>query len=63
MQLKMYAIACDQTEAVKNCFTGKYTNQPFWPQYKSLVPYLEQAKEDNPDLKHMLKIFVIKVSD
>ncbi|QPL13797.1 hypothetical protein SEA_MINDFLAYER_194 [Streptomyces phage MindFlayer] len=60
MQLKMYAIACDQAEAVKNCFTGKYTNQPFWPEHKTLVPYLERAREENPGLP--LKIFVIKVS-
>ncbi|AST15384.1 hypothetical protein SEA_SAMISTI12_194 [Streptomyces phage Samisti12] len=56
----MYAIACDQAEAIKNCYTGKYTNQPFWPEHKTLVPYLEKAKEENPGLP--LKIFVIKVS-
>jgi hypothetical protein len=60
MQLKMYAIACDQAEAIKNCWTGKYTNQPFWPEHKTLVPYLQKAQEDNPGLP--LKIFVIKVS-
>ncbi|AXH66666.1 hypothetical protein SEA_SPILLED_207 [Streptomyces phage Spilled] len=60
MQLKMYAIACDQAEAIKNCFTGKYTNQPFWPEHRTLVPYLERAREENPGLP--LKIFVIKVS-
>lgn len=60
MQLKMYAIACDQAEAIKNCYTGKYTNQPFWPEHKTLVSYLEKAREDNPGLP--LKIFVIKVS-
>lgn len=59
MQLKVYAIACDQAEAIKNCFTGKYTNQPFWPEHKTLIPYLERAKEENPGLP--LKIFVIKV--
>ena len=60
MQLKMYAIACDQAEAIKNCFTGKYTNQPFWPEHRTLVPYLERARKENPGLP--LKIFVIKVS-
>jgi hypothetical protein len=60
MQLKMYAIACDQAEAIKNCWSGKYTNQPFWPEHKTLIPYLERAREENPDLS--LKIFVIKVS-
>lgn len=60
MQLKMYAIACDQAEAIKNCYTGKYTNQPFWPEHKTLVPYLKKAMEDNPGLP--LQIFVIKVS-
>lgn len=63
MQLKMYAIACDQAEAVKNCFNGKYTNQPFWADRKTLVPILERAKLDNPDLAHTLRIFCIKVSD
>jgi hypothetical protein len=62
MQIKMYAIASDQAEALKNCYTGKYTNQPFWGQYKTLLPYLERAKQENPDLAHTLKIFCIKVS-
>lgn len=62
MQLKMYAIACDQAEAIKNCFTGKYTNQPFWADHKTIIPYLERAKQENPDLAHTLKIFCIKVS-
>jgi len=59
MQLKMYAIACDQAEAIKNCYTGKYTNQPFWPEHKTLVPYLERARQETG---LPLKIFVIKVS-
>ncbi len=63
MQLKMYAIACDQAEAVKNCFNGKYTNQLFWADRKTLVLILERAKLDNPDLAHTLRIFCIKVSD
>ena len=62
MQLKMYSIACDQAEAVKNCYTGKYTNQPFWADRKTLLPLLERAKQENPDLAHTLKIFCIKVS-
>lgn len=60
MQMKMYAIACDQAEAIKNCATGKYTNQPFWPDHKTLVPILEYVQAQNPELP--LKIFVIKVS-
>jgi len=57
--IKFYAIACDEAEAIKNCASGKYTDQPYWPQRDTLVPYLERARLDNPDLP--LKIFVIKV--
>lgn len=55
--IKFYAIAADQAEAIKNCCTGKYTNQPFWPQHSTLLPYLKEAQKENP----VLKIFVIKV--
>ena len=55
--MKFYAIAYDEAEAIKNCYTGKYTNQPFWPQYKTLLPYLQEARKENPSLR----IFVIKV--
>jgi hypothetical protein len=57
--IKFYAIACDQAEAVKNCASGKYTNQPYWPEHKTLLPFLKKAQEENPELE--LKIFVIKV--
>lgn len=57
--IKFYAIACDQAEAVKNCASGKYTNQPYWPEHKTLLPLLKKAQEENPELE--LKIFVIKV--
>ncbi|QIN94132.1 hypothetical protein PP459_gp101 [Streptomyces phage Wakanda] len=57
--MKFYAIASDQAEAIKNCHTGKYTNQPFWPDHKTLVPYLERAREENPGVS--LRIWVIKV--
>lgn len=57
--IKFYAIACDQAEAIKNCASGKYTNQPYWPEHKTLVPYLKRAQEKNPELQ--LRIFVIKV--
>jgi hypothetical protein len=60
VQLKFYSIASDQAEAIKNCYTGKYTNQPFWPEHKTLVPYLKKAQEENPGV--VLKIYVIKVS-
>lgn len=56
---KFYAIASDEAEAIKNCATGRYTNQPFWPEHKTLLPYLEKARIDNPNVN--LKIFVIKV--
>jgi hypothetical protein len=57
--IKFYAVACDQAEAIKNCASGKYTNQPYWPNRQTLVPYLKKAQEENPEL--LLKIFVIKV--
>lgn len=56
---KFYAIASDEAEAIKNCATGRYTNQPFWPEHKTLLPYLDKARTDNPEIN--LKIFVIKV--
>lgn len=56
---KFYAIASDEAEAVKNCASGKYTNQPFWPMRNTLVPHLEKAREENPGV--LLKIFVVKV--
>lgn len=56
---KFYVIASDEAEAIKNCASGRYTNQPFWPEHRTLVPYLEKAREENPDVP--LKIFVVKV--
>jgi hypothetical protein len=56
---KFYAIASDEAEAIKNCANGKYTNQPFWPEHKTLVPYLERARQENPGV--FLKIFTVKV--
>lgn len=58
--LKFYSIACDEAEALKNCYTGKYTNQPFWPQHNTLVPILARVKELNPELPN-LRIYVVKV--
>jgi hypothetical protein len=56
---KFYAIGYDEASALKACVNGWYTNQPFWPEYDTLLPYLEQAKKIVPEIP--LRIYTIKV--